>query len=59
MFVLVIITLLGSSEAIGEAVGTFETLEECFDAREDALIELKAYEGHFPRGINGICLQAP
>jgi len=56
MWVLVLIIALNANPAI-EKIGTYESMEKCFDARDNILVEYGSYDGLFITGLQAVCVQ--
>ena len=60
MWVLVYIVLQGTMPVAVNAMGpteTFETINECFVAREKLSATVGGNEGYFPTGSQAVCVQ--
>lgn len=58
-YVLILVTVLSSGEVDASAEGFFIKITDCFNRRERLLVEAKAYEGYFDRGVQAVCVTAP
>jgi hypothetical protein len=56
MWILVLITILNGEPSI-EKVDGFSTFNECFENRDNLLVEYEAYDGFFPPGTQAICIK--
>lgn len=57
VFINIVFTLpSGYDEAFIEATWDFQTMEECFIARDLVLAELEVYDGFPPKGIQLVCI---
>ena len=54
MWSLVFISLLG--EPYMEVVDTYDSMYECFQGRDDILVTLESCNGHFPPGMQSVCI---
>tara|TARA_R110000868_G_scaffold342365_1_gene603193 strand:+ start:767 stop:964 length:198 start_codon:yes stop_codon:yes gene_type:complete len=59
MWILILILLSGSGQVGAFLVGAGPDMYDCFRERDALLIEAGAYEGHFPPGMQALCLQLP
>ena len=55
MWVLVLITLTGVVPS-SQAYSIHSTMSECFDGRDQILIDRQRWDGHFPAGVQAICM---
>ena len=57
MYALILITVLSfTDDAIAENKGVFSDMTECFDARDDILVEKEQYSGHFENNTQAVCI---
>jgi len=57
MYTLVLITLLTTANADTHVSGTFNSMSECFDARDQLLVDGEHYNGMFPIGSQAVCIR--
>lgn len=57
MWTLVFIVLM-ENEVVATNIGTYNTMYECFADREQLAVTAGGdYSGHYPLGMQGICIQ--
>lgn len=56
MYALILITVLNSSVA-ADHLGEYATLSECFDGRDNVLVERRAWDGFLEPGVQAVCIQ--
>lgn len=57
-WVLVLITLTFHGHPIVEEVGRYESMTDCFDVREQLVLDVGGdpATGHFPKGMQAVCI---
>ena len=56
MWVLILITL-SEGIASAEAHSYYRNMSDCFEGREQLLVDGEHYDGYFPSGHQAICLE--
>lgn len=56
-WILVFIALTHHGHPIAEEKGSYETMRDCFFAREELALELGSVTGYFPVNTQAICIQ--
>lgn len=57
MYTLILITVLTfTDDVIAENKGVFSDMTECFDARDNILVEKEKYSGFFENNTQAVCI---
>lgn len=56
IYKLILITILSNGDVYATDYGNYNNIAECFDQRDNLLVEEQAYDGYFPVGKQAICL---
>lgn len=57
MWVLILIMLSSEADVKAVPIGSFEMMNDCFEARETLLIKSERFDGYFKAGEQAICVQ--
>jgi len=56
-WVLVFISLTHHGHPIVEEIGRYDSMKDCFFAREDLALKLGRYDGYFPVNTQAVCIK--
>lgn len=56
MFTLVLVAVLANGDVLAENKGVYPDMGSCFEARENILVESRAWTGYLKGGKNAICI---
>lgn len=59
MYALIYIAVTAPGVVSADYVGEYPTMTECFEARENILVEHRAFDGFLEAGTQAVCIQLP
>lgn len=58
MYALIYIAILGTT-VTADNMGVYPSMSACFEAREDVLVEARAWDGYLEAGKQAVCVVVP
>ena len=59
MWALILILVTGTGQTAAYLTGVSSNMNDCFQQRDELLVEAEWYNGHFPPGSQAICVKMP
>ena len=59
MWVLILVLLSSTGHTEAALIGQGVTMADCFQKREELLINVDRYDGYFPAGMQAVCIKLP